>query len=328
MAYTNIFNSNKYLRTTAKYVGRYSSVLGMLLIFFVFTLLSSNFLSVRNINNILSSAAPIFFVVIGLSFVILTGSVDLSTGGVVSCTCVIVGLYIGDVGNKILWVALAVGIGAGLLNGLLISMLKIPSFIGTLCTYSIWKCVALVLSGSFNKAIPLDKVSVIAWSREAWFIFPVTYLIALGIYFIALFIERYTTMGKSIYAVGANVGAARMAGISIVKAQIAAYLMCGIGSALCGACYALRTRSSYPSIGDTLNLLAMAAVVMGGTSLAGGKGTVATTLPSVITMVMLQTALKVLGLDAYWQEIVFGIVLLGAIYINADRSGSKDVIIK
>jgi ribose/xylose/arabinose/galactoside ABC-type transport system permease subunit len=300
----------------------------MLLIFFIFTLLSSNFLSVRNINNILSSAAPLFFVVIGLSFVILTGSVDLSTGGVVSATCVIVGLYIGDVGNKILWVALAVGVVAGLLNGLLISLLKIPSFIGTLCTYSIWKCVALILSGSFNKAIPLDKVSVIAWSREIWFLFPVTYLIALGIYLIALFIERYTTMGKSIYAIGANVGAARMAGISIVKAQIAAYLMCGIGSALCGAAYALRTRSSYPSIGDTLNLLAMAAVVMGGTSLAGGKGTVATTLPSVITMVMLQTALKVLGLDAYWQEIVFGIVLLGAIYINADRSGSKDVIIK
>jgi ribose/xylose/arabinose/galactoside ABC-type transport system permease subunit len=300
----------------------------MLLIFFVFSLLSSNFLSVRNISNILSAAAPIFFVVTGLSFVILTGSVDLSTGAVASCTCVIVGLYIGEFGNKILWVVLAVGIGAGLLNGLLISLLKIPSFIGTLCTYSIWKCVALVLSGSFNKAIPLDKISVIGWSRAVYFLFPITYLIAFGVYLLALFIERYTTMGKSIYAVGANVGAARMAGISIVKAQIVAYLMCGIGSAICGAAYALRTRSSNPSVGDTLNLLAMAAVVMGGTSLAGGKGTVATTLPSVITMVMLQTALKVLGLDAYWQEIVFGIVLLGAIYINADRSGSKDVIIK
>lgn len=328
MGFTDLQNSNKYLRTAVKYLGKYSSVIGMILIFIVFCLFTENFLSVRNITNILSTAAPLFFVVTGLTFVILTGSVDLSTGAVVSCTCVIVGLYIGDAGNIIILVALAVGVIAGLLNGLLISLLKIPSFIGTLCTMSIWKCAALVLSGSFNKAIPMDQWPVIGWSREVWFVFPVTYVIALVVYLGAIFLERYTTMGKSIYAVGANVGAARMAGINIVKAQIAAYLFSGVGSALSGICYALRLRASTPNIGDTLNLLAMAAVVLGGTSLAGGKGTVSTTLPSVITIVMLQTALKVLGMDVYWQEIVFGIVLVGAIYLNADRSRSKDVIVK
>jgi ribose/xylose/arabinose/galactoside ABC-type transport system permease subunit len=313
---------------TTKYLGKYSSVIAMFLFFLVFCLFTENFLNVRNIAAILSNSAPIFFVVTGLTFVILTGSVDLSTGSVVSCTCVIVGLYIGQAGNKIILVALAVGVAAGLLNGLLISLLKIPSFIGTLCTMSIWKCVALVLSGSFVKAIPIDKLPVIAWSRVTWFIFPITYILALGIYFIAMFLERYTTMGKSIYAVGANVGAARMAGINIVKAQIAAYLFSGIGSAMSGICYALWLRSSNPTTGDTLNLLAMAAVVLGGTSLAGGKGTVATTLPSVITIVMLQRALKILGMDVYWQEIVFGIVLIVAIYLNADRSRSKDIIVK
>ena len=328
MGFTDLQNSNKYLRTAVKYLGKYSSVIGMVLIFIVFCLFTENFLSVRNITNILSTAAPLFFVVTGLTFVILTGSVDLSTGAVVSCTCVIVGLYIGEAGNIIILAALAVGVIAGLLNGLLISLLKIPSFIGTLCTMSIWKCAALVLSGSFNKAIPIDQWPVIGWSREVWFVFPVTYVIALVVYLGAIFIERYTTMGKSIYAVGANVGAARMAGINIVKAQIAAYLFSGVGSALSGICYALRLRASTPNIGDTLNLLAMAAVVLGGTSLAGGKGTVSTTLTSVITIVMLQTALKVLGMDVYWQEIVFGIVLVGAIYLNADRSRSKDVIVK
>ena len=328
MGFTDLQNSNKYLRTAVKYLGKYSSVIGMVLIFIVFCLFTENFLSVRNITNILSTAAPLFFVVTGLTFVILTGSVDLSTGAVVSCTCVIVGLYIGEAGNIIILAALAVGVIAGLLNGLLISLLKIPSFIGTLCTMSIWKCAALVLSGSFNKAIPIDQWPVIGWSREVWFVFPVTYVIALVVYLGAIFIERYTTMGKSIYAVGANVGAARMAGINIVKAQIAAYLFSGVGSALSGICYALRLRASTPNIGDTLNLLAMAAVVLGGTSLAGGKGTVSTTLTSVITIVMLQTALKVLGMDVYWQEIVLGIVLVGAIYLNADRSRSKDVIVK
>jgi ribose/xylose/arabinose/galactoside ABC-type transport system permease subunit len=300
----------------------------MLAFFLIFSLTIPNFASSRNISNVLSAAAPLFFCVIGLSFVILTGSVDLSTGAVCSTTCVIVGLYIGDTGNSIFWAALGIGVLAGVLNGVFISMLKIPSFIGTLCTYSIWKSIALVISGRFVVAIPLDKVQVISWYRQSFLFFPISYIFAVVVWLVAIFIERYTTMGKGIYAVGANVQAARMSGISIRKTQIAAYLFSGIGSALCGACYALRTRSSNPAIGDSLNLLAMAAVVMGGTSLAGGKGTVLTTLPSVITMIMLQNALKVLGLDAYWQEIVFGIVLVGAIYLNADRSGSKDVIIK
>jgi ribose/xylose/arabinose/galactoside ABC-type transport system permease subunit len=135
-------------------------------------------------------------------------------------------------------------------------------------------------------------------------------------------------MGKSIYAVGVNVGAARMAGIQIGKAQITAYLLSGIGGALGGAFYALRLRASAPTVGDSLTLVAIAIIVLGGTSLAGGKGTVANTLPSVITVVILQSTLKVIGLDAYWQDIVFGIVLIAAIYINADRSAVKEMVIK
>jgi ribose/xylose/arabinose/galactoside ABC-type transport system permease subunit len=285
-------------------------------------------LSVLNIRNILSNAAPLFIMVMGLSFVILTGSIDLSTGAVCSCTCVLVGIYIGDVGNGIFLVVIAIGVVAGFLNGLLISRLKMPSFIVTLCTLSIFKCAALVISGSFSKSIPIDKWPVISWSFVSWFVLPVSYVIAMVLYFGCFFMERKTTMGRSIYAVGANVSAARMAGIQIEKAQVTAFLLSGIGSALSGAFYALRLRSYSPNIGDSLNLFAIAAVVLGGTSLAGGKGTVANTLPSVITVIMLQSALKIVGLDAYWQNIVFGIVLIGAIYINTDRSGSKDVVVK
>jgi ribose/xylose/arabinose/galactoside ABC-type transport system permease subunit len=320
--------ANKRLNVTGKYLSKYSAALGMLLFFFVFSAISSNFLSVLNIRNILSNAAPLFIMTMGLSFVILTGSIDLSIGAVCSCTCVLVGIYIGDVGNSIFLAVIAIGIVAGLLNGLLISRLKMPSFIVTLCTLSIFKCAALVISGSFSKSIPIDKWPVISWSFVSWFVLPVSYAIAMALYFGCFFIERKTAMGRSIYAVGANVSAARMAGIQIEKAQVTAFLLSGIGSALSGAFYALRLRSYSPNIGDSLNLFAIAAVVLGGTSLAGGKGTVANTLPSVITVIMLQSALKIVGLDAYWQNIVFGIVLIGAIYINTDRSGSKDVVVK
>jgi ribose/xylose/arabinose/galactoside ABC-type transport system permease subunit len=324
----NMEPANKRLNIIGKYLSKYSAVLGMLLFFFVFSVISNNFLSVLNIRNILSNAAPLFIMVMGLSFVILTGSIDLSTGAVCSCTCVLVGIYIGDTGNKIFFVVIAIGIVAGLLNGLLISRLKVPSFIVTLCTLSIFKCAALVISGSFSKSIPIDKWPVISWSFVSWFVLPVSYVVALVLYFGCFFMERKTAMGRSIYAVGANVSAARMAGIQIEKAQVTAFLLSGIGSALSGAFYALRLRSYSPNIGDSLSLFAIAAVVLGGTSLAGGKGTVANTLPSVITVIMLQSALKIVGLDAYWQNIVFGIVLIGAIYINTDRSGSKDVVVK
>jgi ribose/xylose/arabinose/galactoside ABC-type transport system permease subunit len=324
---STIFSNNKF-RTAGKYLNKFSSVIGMLLFFFIFCLISENFLSVLNIRNILSNAAPLFIMVTGLSFVILTGSIDLSTGAVCSCACVLVGVYIGDVGNKIFFLVILVGVIAGLMNGILVSKLKMPSFIVTLCTLSIFKCAALVISGSFSKSIPIDKWPVIEWSFKSFFVFPVTYLAALVVYLICFCIERYTTMGRGIYAFGANASAVRMAGVQIEKAQITAFLMSGIGSALSGAFYALRLRSYSPNIGDSLNLFAIAAVVLGGTSLAGGKGTVAATLPSVITVIMLQSALKIVGLDAYWQNIVFGVVLIGAIYINTDRSGSKDIIIK
>jgi ribose/xylose/arabinose/galactoside ABC-type transport system permease subunit len=319
---------NPFFKTAEKILARYSVVIGMFVVILVFGLISENFLTTRNLNNILSAAAPLFFMAMGLSFVILTGSIDLSIGSVCTCTCVFVGLYIGKMGNAVFLAVILIGILAGLLNGILVSTLKMPSFIVTLCTTSIWKCTALILSGGSSRSIPSEFWPVFNWSRINLFIFPLAYVVALLVWALFVFIERFSTMGKSIFAVGVNIGAARMAGIQIGKAQITAYLLSGIGSALAGAFYALRLRASAPTVGDSLTLVAIAVIVLGGTSLAGGKGTVANTLPSVITVVILQSTLKVIGLDAYWQDIVFGIVLIAAIYINADRSVIKDMIIK
>ena len=319
---------NPHLYIVNKIFSKYSVVIGMLVVIIVFGLISENFLTVRNINNILSSVVPLFFMAMGLSFVILTGSIDLSIGSICTCTCVFVGLYIGKMGNTIFLVVIIIGFIAGLLNGFLVSTLKMPSFIVTLCTTSIWKCIALILSGGSSRSIPNEFWPIFSWARINIFIFPLTYIIALVVWAFFVFIERFSTMGKSIYAVGVNVGAARMAGIKIEKAQITAYLLSGIGSALAGALYALRLRASAPTVGDSLTLIAIAVIVLGGTSLAGGKGTVANTLPSVITVVILQSTLKVIGVDAYWQDIVFGIVLIVAIYINGDRSAIKDLILK
>ncbi|MDR0877044.1 MAG: ABC transporter permease [Treponema sp.] len=323
-----VFADKNKIRALSAQAGKYSAVIGMVLVFLIFGILDDSFFTPRNITNILSQAAPMFFMAMGLTFVILTGGIDLSTGAICSCTCVFVGMYIGDLGNGIFLLVILIGIIAGLMNGVLIATLKMPSFIVTLCTLSIWKCITLIISGAGGQSIPVDKWPIFDWTRGSLFVFPVPYLVSLAAFALFLFFERNTTMGKSIYAVGANVLAARMAGIEIEKSQISAYLLSGIGSALAGAFYALRLRASVPTIGDSLNLIGIAAVVLGGTSLAGGKGTVANTLPSVITVIMLQTALKMVGLDVYWQNIVFGAVLIGAIYINSDPSNNRDAIVK
>ncbi|GMO17327.1 MAG: ABC transporter permease [Spirochaetaceae bacterium] len=318
-------------KANVQYIGKlkkFSSFIGMLIIFIVFCILDSSFLSVRNITNILQAAAPLFFMVMGLSFVILTGGIDLSTGAVCSCVCVFVGLYISGIGNMVFFAVILIGIAAGLLNGVLTAFLKMPSFIVTLCTLSLWKCATLIISDAGSKSIPVETWPVFSWASKVFFVFPVPYIIALFVFALFVFVERRTSTGTAVYAVGANVLAARMAGIDIKKTQVMAYILSGVGSALAGAFYALRLKASVPTIGDSLNLVAIAAVVLGGLSLAGGRGTVVNALPSVITVVMLQTALKVVGLDAYWQNIVFGIVLIIAIYINSDAGSAKDAIIK
>lgn len=309
-------------------IADFSVVFSMVLIFFAFSLFNKNFISLQNIQNILSGAAPLLFMAMGLTFVLITGSIDLSTGAVCSCTCVITGLYIGDVGNKIFLFILVIGILAGLLNGMLVTLLKMPAFIVTLCTTSIWQCVALVLSKGASKSIPIDSWHVIEWAKIKIFGIPTLFVVSALIWLVFVFVEKCTVMGKSIFAVGANEQAARMMGLNSNQARITAFLLSGVGSALAGACYALRLKSSAPTIGSNLNLLAVAAVVLGGTWLSGGKGSVLRTLPSVITVIMLQSALKVVGLDAYYQEIIFGTILIIAIYLNSDKSRSKDVIIK
>lgn len=309
-------------------LSQYIVIVSTIIIFFAFGVFNPNFIGGKNIQNILSSAAPLLLMAGGITFVLLCGSIDLSTGAVCTCTCVIMGLYVTDLG---LWptllIVFGVGIVAGLLNGILVAYLKMPSFIVTLCTLSIWKCAALVISGGASQNIPLDKLHMVDWAKNMPLGIPLLFWVSLGALIIYLFVERFTVVGKNIYAVGANEQAARLMGVNIKKAKVVAFLLSGLGSAFSGAFYALRMRSSIPTIGDDLNLLAIAAVVLGGTQLFGGVGSVLRTLFGVLSVVIIQSGMNVIGVDAYWQNIVFGLILILTIFLNADKTG-MDVIVK
>ncbi len=308
-------------------IKNYLSIISIILVTSILTMLNPNFLSGENIKNILTDTAPLLAMAGGVTFVLFLGSIDLSTGAVCSFTCVVTGMYIGEIGNWIIPIVLLIGVFAGLVNGILFTKLKIPSFIVTLCTLSIWKCAALLLSGGAPYGIPVKKWDIIKWAKITFGDVPILFVIAMVVLLLYYVLQSRLIVGKTIFATGANERAASMMGLKLMPAKICAFVLSGVGSALAGIFYAIKLKSSLPSIGDSLNLMAIAAVALGGTALTGGKGSVLKTLLGAVLVIIIQNGLNVIGVDAFWQQIVFGLLVIYAIYMNADKSGS-DVIVK
>lgn len=308
-------------------LSEYSAMLSIVVVVSVFTVVNPRFLSAYSLQNMLLEMAPLLMVAAGITFVLYTGGIDLSTGAVASCTCVITGLYIHEVGMIIVLYMFILGVFIGLLNGILVTTLKLPSFIVTLCATSIWKCVALIISGGGSQIIPLKERYLVNWASASTVVLPNMLWLSVLFVVVLYFIQRNTTMGKSIYAVGANARAARIAGVNTKKAQITAFVICSTCSAMAGVLYAFKMKSSVPNIGDSVGLMAIAAVALGGTSLAGGKGNVLRTVIGVATIIAVYSGLNMVKVHALWQNIVIGIILIVAVFINSDKSG-KDLIIK
>ncbi len=317
------------MKTKLKFsnVSEYLNIVSLIVVIIAFTSMNKNFVGLNNLSNILTDISPLLLMAIGITFVLLLGSIDLSTGAVCTLTCVMTGMYIGDYGWLILIPVALVGIVAGFLNGIIFTKLKVPSFIVTLCTSAIWKCTALILSGGRPQGIPIKQWGVIQWSKIKLGFVPIYFIIAGGILIIFYVIQKKTVFGKSVFATGANEIAAKTMGIKIEWTKIYAFTICGFLSALSGFLYAVKLRSSLPTVGDNLGLLCIAAVALGGTSLAGGKGSVLKSLVGVMLVIVIQSGLNVAGIDAFWQEIVFGTLVIVAIFMSSDKL-NKDLIVK
>ncbi len=317
---------NKILLKLEKFT-EYLNIVSLIVVVLIFTSMNPNFVRLGNISNILTDTAPLLLMAIGITFVLLLGSIDLSTGAICTLTCVVTGMYIGDYGMIILVPVVLIGIVAGFLNGIIFTRLNVPSFIVTLCTAAIFKCAALIISGGRPMGIPIKKWDIIAWSKIKFGFVPIYFVIAFVFLIICFFIQKRTVLGKSIIATGANERAARTMGIKIDKAKVYAFTICGILSALSGFLYAIKLRSSLPTIGDSLNLLCIASVALGGTALSGGKGSVLKSLIGVLMVIVIQSGLNVIGISEFWQQIVFGSLVIIAIFMSSDKV-NKELVIK
>lgn len=306
---------------------KYMYIVSIVTVFVVFTILSPQFLSLYNMQNLALETAPMLLMACGISFVIFTGGIDLGTGSVASCTCVITGLYVSRMGNSVILLMVVVGVIMGLINGILVSKLKLPSFIVTLCTTNFWNCIALKMCPNGSEVVPLGKRSIVNWATENVLGFPAIFWIALAITILLYIVQQYTVFGKTILAVGANTRATRMAGVDTDRAQIAAFVICDACSALAGAFYAYKLKSAVPTVGLDLNLLSIAAVALGGASMVGGRGSVLHTLVGVITITAVTSGLEIFGCNALWKDIIIGLILILAVSLNSDSRG-RDLIIK
>lgn len=306
---------------------QYMVILSVILVFLIFTVLNHNFVSAYSLQNIMIEVSPLILLACGLSFIIFTGGIDLGSGSMVSATCVISGLYVSRFGNWIIPIMLLIGMILGLLNGVIVTKLKIPSFIVTLCTQNFWDYIALTLCPNGSVAIDLSFRKQISWMTEKVAGIPVIFLIAIASVMVLYIFQQYTSSGRAIFAVGANIRSARLAGVNTDLAQIMAFVVSGACSSLAGALYAYKQKSAVPTIGSSLTLSAIAAIALGGTSMAGGRGSVLRTALGVVTITAITSGLNMMGVDPLWKDIIIGLILIGAVYLNSDTKG-RDIIVK
>jgi ribose transport system permease protein len=292
----------------------------LILLVVVFSLASPNFLQFSNIVGILLSTAVIGILALGATFVIITGGIDLSVGTVMTLSSVMTALFITVLGvPSILGIFVGIFTGAfcGLLCGLAISKMKIPPFIATLAMMMIAKGMALVISG----ATPIYFTNTPGFSQIALGTkiipgVPNGVIIFFAAAIIGSLILSKTIVGRYTFALGSNEEATRLSGVNVDRWKIKIYTLAGIFTGIAGVIMASRLNSAQPALGMGYELEAIAAVVIGGTSLSGGKGTVVGTVIGALIMSVLTNGLRILSVPQEWQTVVVGFVIILAVYAD------------
>ncbi len=299
--------------------------LALLMLCIVFSIAAPRFASATNITNILTQISINTVISVGMTFIILLGGIDLSVGSVLALATIIAGQIITNpslsVGAAIplaVLGSLAVGMTAGFLNGYVSERWKIHPFITTLGMLNIARGAALQVSQSrtiFNFPTSFNAFGVM----EIYGI-PFIFIIALIVVFIGRFILNQTVFGRMIYAIGNNEEAVRLSGHTTSVYKVLAYVMCGAAVGLAAIMYMLRLNISSPILGVGFELKAIAAVVIGGTSMSGGKGSMLGTFLGACIIGVLDNGLILIGMGDFARQMVTGLIIVGAVIIDTYRA--------
>ena len=292
----------------------------MLLIWAVLALLSPHFFSVTNLFQITLQAAVIAIIAAGETFVIFSGGIDVSVGSVFAFSSIVGGLAYQATASiaASITAAIMAGMFAGLVNGLFITKLRVPPLVATLGMMGIARGFALILSDG----IPIYGLSrAYAWIGQGKIggVLPFPTVIVVAVFAAAFVVSRYTKFGRFAYAIGSNNEASRLSGIRVSSVRIGIYIISGMTAAIAGIIQAARLGTFQPAGGEGYELIAIGAVVIGGTSLFGGEGSVLSTLIGALIVTTIGNGLNLLGVTAFWQDVANGLIIIVAVAIDQYR---------
>ncbi|GAB3603434.1 ABC transporter permease [Microbacterium aureliae] len=302
-----------------------SLAFGTLIVLIVFfSVFGNNFLTWSNISGILLATAVIGILALGTTFVIITGGIDLSIGTGMTLSAVMTGVFIANLGLPV-WIGvlggIATGVLMGMINGLNITFLRLPPFIATLAMMMIAQGLALVISGVrpiyFSGPAPDFKQIALGTLVPG---LPNAVLITLILAVVAYLTLNKSILGRYTFAIGSNEEATRLSGVNTRRWKIMIYMFAGAFTGIAGVVLASRLDSAQPQLGVGYELQAIAAVIIGGTSLLGGRGSILGTVIGALIMSVLINGLRIMAIQTEWQNVVVGIVILIAVFFDSLRN--------
>lgn len=302
-------------RFVSTHFGVLSITVVFVLLFVLFSILTQDFFSAENLVNVARQIAPTVIVAMAMTFVITTGQIDLSVGSLVGLSAAVLGIWAVS-GNAIvaLILTLALGLVLGLVNGALTAFGRMQSFIVTLAGLTALRGVALFVTGGYSTPITSPLLTPIGQGRFLGLYTPTW--IAIFAVALAWYVFNHTRFGRYVVAVGSNAESLRRSGVDIRRIQMAVLGLTGLAAAVAGIITAARLSSGSPNSGTMFELEVITAVVLGGTSLMGGRGSIMGTAIGALTLGILSNGLVLLKVDVYWIPIVQGLILVVAILVN------------
>ncbi|HWI50286.1 MAG TPA: ribose ABC transporter permease [Rummeliibacillus sp.] len=297
-------------------------LLGLLLIIIIISIMSPSFLTATNIFNVLRQVSVSALIAFGMTFVILTGGIDLSVGSTLALTGAISAGMLASGMDPLLSMLIGLVLGAilGAVNGVIIAKGKVAPFIATLATMTIYRGITLVYTDGKPVSGLGDSMAFQMFGKGYFLGIPVPVITMIVAFFVLYFILRKTTFGRRVYAIGGNEEASRLSGINVDRITIAVYSLTGMLAALSALILTSRLNSAQPTAGESYELDAIAAVVLGGTSLTGGRGWIFGTLVGALIIGVLNNGLNLIGVSSFFQQVVKGVVILIAVLLDRKKT--------
>ena len=313
----------KHIRTTEFYLALF---LALILIFLAFA--ANGFYAVNNLMGVLNAFSYILIAAIGMNMIIITSNIDVSTGALISVICICVAglgkLNVPFLG--LLVAAVIIGIVLSTLNGLFITRLNIPAIVATLATTQIFQGILPLTVGGAIYDLPAS-FTWLAFDAKIGGIIPASVLICLVITVVAIWFMKYSRFSKKIYAVGNNKECARLSGINVNRTVIITYAIAGALFGVTALIIATAGQRVTTTMGSGLEMTFIAAVVLGGTSTAGGSGRILGTVFGAFILAMIAPAINYLGISPNWSDAVKGIIIIGSVVASAAKGFKKKRVI-